>query len=213
MLIPVILSGGAGTRLWPLSREGYPKQLLALTGKQTMLQDTAARLAGIEGDVGFGNGKATLANVYYPNNVMSNGNGLDSFAVKSGWDASLRGRLGFLVMPSFLVYGTGGAAWQHIEATSNCSAVGNTNCQPGILAPSAITDSTTKPGWTVGAGIETMLWRNWIVRGEYRYADFGTVSNTDTRVCRGCLPSTLVVTDTLRLKTQTATFGIAYKFD
>jgi mannose-1-phosphate guanylyltransferase / mannose-6-phosphate isomerase len=48
MLIPVILSGGAGTRLWPLSREMYPKQLLALTGKQTMLQDTAARLAGID---------------------------------------------------------------------------------------------------------------------------------------------------------------------
>ena len=48
-LIPVILSGGAGTRLWPLSRELYPKQLLALTGTQTMLQETAARLAGIEG--------------------------------------------------------------------------------------------------------------------------------------------------------------------
>jgi mannose-1-phosphate guanylyltransferase/mannose-6-phosphate isomerase len=48
-LIPVILSGGAGTRLWPLSRELYPKQLLALTGERTMLQETAARLAGIEG--------------------------------------------------------------------------------------------------------------------------------------------------------------------
>ena len=48
-VIPVILSGGAGTRLWPLSREMYPKQLLALTSKQTMLQDTAARLATIEG--------------------------------------------------------------------------------------------------------------------------------------------------------------------
>jgi mannose-1-phosphate guanylyltransferase/mannose-6-phosphate isomerase len=46
-LIPVILSGGAGTRLWPLSREMYPKQLLALAGEQTMLQDTAARLAGV----------------------------------------------------------------------------------------------------------------------------------------------------------------------
>ncbi|MEO7206730.1 MAG: mannose-1-phosphate guanylyltransferase/mannose-6-phosphate isomerase [Steroidobacteraceae bacterium] len=46
-VIPVILSGGAGTRLWPLSREMYPKQLLALTSKQTMLQDTAARLATI----------------------------------------------------------------------------------------------------------------------------------------------------------------------
>jgi mannose-1-phosphate guanylyltransferase / mannose-6-phosphate isomerase len=48
-LFPVILSGGAGTRLWPLSREMYPKQLLALTGKQTMLQDTATRLGGIAG--------------------------------------------------------------------------------------------------------------------------------------------------------------------
>ena len=46
-VIPVILSGGAGTRLWPLSREMYPKQLLALISKQTMLQDTAARLATI----------------------------------------------------------------------------------------------------------------------------------------------------------------------
>jgi mannose-1-phosphate guanylyltransferase / mannose-6-phosphate isomerase len=49
MLIPVILSGGAGTRLWPLSRELYPKQLLALTSGQTMLQETARRLAGIQG--------------------------------------------------------------------------------------------------------------------------------------------------------------------
>lgn len=50
-VIPVILSGGAGTRLWPLSREMYPKQLLALASKQTMLQDTAARLAAIAGAV------------------------------------------------------------------------------------------------------------------------------------------------------------------
>jgi mannose-1-phosphate guanylyltransferase/mannose-6-phosphate isomerase len=48
-LVPVILSGGAGTRLWPLSREMYPKQLLALTGKHTMLQDTVLRLGGITG--------------------------------------------------------------------------------------------------------------------------------------------------------------------
>jgi mannose-1-phosphate guanylyltransferase/mannose-6-phosphate isomerase len=48
MLVPVILSGGAGTRLWPLSRELYPKQLLALVGLQTMLQDTVQRLNGLE---------------------------------------------------------------------------------------------------------------------------------------------------------------------
>jgi mannose-1-phosphate guanylyltransferase / mannose-6-phosphate isomerase len=48
MLVPVILSGGAGTRLWPLSRELHPKQLLALAAKQTMLQETAARLVGLD---------------------------------------------------------------------------------------------------------------------------------------------------------------------
>ena len=47
MLVPVILSGGSGTRLWPLSRELYPKQLLPLVGAETMLQDTARRLAGL----------------------------------------------------------------------------------------------------------------------------------------------------------------------
>ena len=42
-LLPVILSGGSGTRLWPLSRDEYPKQLLALWGDATMLQSTAQR--------------------------------------------------------------------------------------------------------------------------------------------------------------------------
>ncbi|OUD12207.1 mannose-1-phosphate guanylyltransferase/mannose-6-phosphate isomerase [Thioflexithrix psekupsensis] len=46
-LIPVILSGGVGSRLWPLSREHYPKQLLALAGEKTMLQDTVTRLNGL----------------------------------------------------------------------------------------------------------------------------------------------------------------------
>ncbi|HZG47675.1 MAG TPA: sugar phosphate nucleotidyltransferase, partial [Allosphingosinicella sp.] len=39
-IIPVILSGGSGTRLWPLSRPERPKQLHALTGASTMLQMT-----------------------------------------------------------------------------------------------------------------------------------------------------------------------------
>ncbi|PLX81385.1 MAG: mannose-1-phosphate guanylyltransferase/mannose-6-phosphate isomerase [Desulfuromonas sp.] len=47
MIVPVILSGGAGTRLWPLSRELYPKQFLDLVSDQTMLQETVSRLAGV----------------------------------------------------------------------------------------------------------------------------------------------------------------------
>lgn len=47
MLTPVILSGGVGSRLWPLSREYYPKQLLPLVGNNTLLQNTITRLDGL----------------------------------------------------------------------------------------------------------------------------------------------------------------------
>ncbi|UCC55598.1 MAG: mannose-1-phosphate guanylyltransferase/mannose-6-phosphate isomerase [Gammaproteobacteria bacterium] len=46
-LYPVILSGGSGSRLWPLSREHYPKPLLPLTSDRTLLQETALRLEGL----------------------------------------------------------------------------------------------------------------------------------------------------------------------
>jgi len=47
MFLPVIMAGGSGTRLWPLSRQLYPKQFLALTGERSMLQETVARLEGM----------------------------------------------------------------------------------------------------------------------------------------------------------------------
>lgn len=47
MILPVIMAGGSGTRLWPLSRGNYPKQFLALSGEQTMLQSTLSRLNGL----------------------------------------------------------------------------------------------------------------------------------------------------------------------
>ena len=48
MITPVILSGGVGSRLWPVSREGRPKQFLPIGGALSMLQQTQLRLAGIE---------------------------------------------------------------------------------------------------------------------------------------------------------------------
>lgn len=47
-MIPVIMAGGSGTRLWPLSRTAYPKQFLALNSQQSMLQETMSRLQGLE---------------------------------------------------------------------------------------------------------------------------------------------------------------------
>lgn len=48
MITPVIMAGGSGSRLWPLSRTLYPKQFLALTGEKTMLQETVLRLEGLD---------------------------------------------------------------------------------------------------------------------------------------------------------------------
>ncbi|WP_374473706.1 mannose-1-phosphate guanylyltransferase/mannose-6-phosphate isomerase [Arenimonas sp.] len=48
-LVPVLLSGGSGTRLWPLSRETHPKQFQPLVGEQSLLQATWQRLAGLPG--------------------------------------------------------------------------------------------------------------------------------------------------------------------
>ena len=48
-LIPIILSGGSGTRLWPLSREKYPKQLLPLINEDSLLQATVRRMDGLKG--------------------------------------------------------------------------------------------------------------------------------------------------------------------
>jgi mannose-1-phosphate guanylyltransferase/mannose-6-phosphate isomerase len=49
-VLPVIMAGGSGTRLWPLSRAGFPKQFLVLSGSTTLFQQAATRLAALDGD-------------------------------------------------------------------------------------------------------------------------------------------------------------------
>ena len=89
------------------------------------------------------------------------------------WDAGIRGRLGYLLDPTLLLYVTGGMQWQHFTATENCAI---NACSPPPLPPNGApylqTNSTTRAGWTVGGGIEKMLRDRWLIRAEYRYADF-----------------------------------------
>jgi len=53
LVVPVVMSGGSGTRMWPKSRQEYPKQFLPLLNETTMLQDTVLRLSGLEVEAPF----------------------------------------------------------------------------------------------------------------------------------------------------------------
>lgn len=190
-------------------------------------------IAGVEGDWGWADKTTTLAGAAYPSiglltsiNVFTPQNGGDTFSLKSSWDTSLRARLGYLVRPNILLYGTGGPAWLHVESTSTCShgsVGGGLPCVTGapqgqLLTPLNITDESTKLGWTLGGGIEGMFGSNWIARAEYRYASFGTISNIDNRSTTPSgtavfgAPVVSTVAYDLRLATQTVTFGLSYKF-
>lgn len=64
-ILPLILSGGSGTRLWPLSREQYPKQLLNLVGSESLLQATAGRLDGYTGAASIASDLLVVCNEEY----------------------------------------------------------------------------------------------------------------------------------------------------
>ena len=79
---------------------------------------------GVEGDLGFANQTTRLNGFVFSTSSFSDfGSNADSFALKATWDASLRGRVGYLLTPSSLVYLSGGAAWQHYSVISTC--IGN----------------------------------------------------------------------------------------
>ncbi len=174
-------------------------------------------VVGIEGDVGFGDQAVKLAGFSSSPAFGFSGDAADSMSVKTTWDASLRGRIGYLVTPSTLLYATGGAAWQHDEVTSNClsSTCSETGIAPAVVTnsttPAVVTNSTTRAGWTVGGGIETVLWGNWLARAEYRYADYGTAPFTISRAVPG-FESASVDNFDARLRSHLASFGLAYKF-
>jgi outer membrane immunogenic protein len=171
-------------------------------------------LIGIEGDWAWADKTVTQSDYKYMISVPALGPD-SSFAVKFGWDASLRGRLGFLATPTLLLYGTAGVAWLKTDITSDC---GPHSCYPGTFMPSTLEQSTVWTGWTIGGGVEAMLGGNWLVRGEYRYTDYGTKSFLEERPCVGIAPATcgmatsLNVGYDLSLRTQTVLLGIAYKF-
>ena len=97
----------------------------------------------------------------------------DSSALLEGlWDASLRLRAGFLATDDFLLYATGGVAFQNMRATTTCLSAAATPPCAGTTAYGS-EDDEILTGYTIGGGLEYMLFEDVTVRGEYRYSDYG----------------------------------------
>jgi outer membrane immunogenic protein len=96
--------------------------------------------------------------------------GLVTIHSKVDWLATIRGRLGVTVMPTTLLYATGGAAFGGVKS----------GWFDSFIPPDTVNIDKTKVGWVAGGGIEHAFARNWSVRVEGLYHDLGkdTVSNT-----------------------------------
>lgn len=153
-------------------------------------------LVGIEGDLAWGDGSASVDALQGLSPVTNSGN-FSEFSHK--WDGGIRGRVGYLLTPAWLLYVTGGVQWQHVEAKVVCGA---STCTTNAFTQ---TNDTTLSGWTIGGGVEVMMSRQWLARAEYRYADFGTWNTSFG-------PAAVAVVKDFDVKTHTAFAGIAYKF-
>lgn len=116
---------------------------------------------GVEGEGSWSNGKAT-------NSVAFTPAASETLATTNTNEFSIAGRAG-IAFDRTLIYGKGGWAWGSFDFNSTLIC-----CAFGILVRSDISGSSNLNGFLVGAGIEHALTRNWTVKFEYNYVDYGS---------------------------------------
>jgi outer membrane immunogenic protein len=124
------------------------------------------------------------------------------------WFGTVRGRVGFLVTPQWLLYGTGGLAYGETKSsfTTTDLAFG---CVPNATLCANGASSSIRTGWTAGAGAEAMLAPNWSVKVEYLYVDLGGRS---MNIPAFTVPA-IVFNASTPFHEQIARVGLNYHFD
>jgi outer membrane immunogenic protein len=128
-------------------------------------------LYGLEADIQWSNADAntTIGPITRPGFVPIT----TAYSRSLDWLGTFRGRVGYLVMPQFLFYATGGLAYGRTKLGNAfiCPA-----CAPATTTFSDTSD--TRAGWTVGGGVEWMFIPRWSLKAEYLYVDLGDISTT-----------------------------------
>ena len=128
---------------------------------------------------------------------VNQGTATISLTERMPWLGTVRGRIGYLANPSWLVYATGGLAYGEIEVDSSASAgaglrppirTGTPTCNGPVVAGTAGTcpvwgfsgSGVTQIGWAVGVGTELALGGHWTAKLEYLFVDLGSFTTTFT---------------------------------
>ena len=126
-------------------------------------------------------------------------------ATDTDWLFTARGRLGWTVAPSYLVYVTGGVAVTKLKVSN---AFADTFVP---ITSGASSSSSTKAGWVAGGGLEWAVSGNWTIKAEYLYVDFGSVS-TNASVLAPDNPVPDQLTTSADLRANIVRVGFNYRF-
>ncbi len=130
---------------------------------------------------------------------------------------TVRGRLGVLVTPTFLLYGTGGLAYGGVQSNTSINFTNTGGAVPGFASGSF---SDTRTGWTAGAGFEWMFFPNWSAKLEGLYYDLGSATygtggyavNVGPTAFPGSGIAAIATSTTASFKGGIARVGLNYQF-
>ena len=166
-------------------------------------------VVGIETDIsGLGQrGRGSFAN------TVSTANAVVSSEKAVDWLGTVRGRVGWLVSPTFLIYGDGGLAYGGVRGSTNVHAFWTPGFNAWTDASGGL--STTRVGWTVGGGAEWMFTPNWSLKIEYLYYDLGdaTWANSPNSSFDEFVTVTNISTSTTRFTGNIIRAGLNYQFN
>lgn len=166
---------------------------------------------GFETDINYSGINESSTQIPALTGVLTRAFPVVSFGERLDWFGTLRGRIGFTPTSNWLLYATGGLAYGQVSSSTNVlfplSCCGGDNYVGSM--------STTRVGWTAGAGAEWAFSGNWSVKAEYLYVDLGSTNYLDPIINAAAVgvPATASYTTNLSAREHIVRVGVNYHFN